>query len=97
MVNTASGVNQADIRVEQRDGQPGLALVYTITQPPPNGYVLAERCFAPEQNWSDARTLELWLENDQQPKTLVVQDVGDLTRRVHDRTKCDICHYHCAA
>jgi len=80
-VNAAGGLNQAAIKLEQSDGQPGLALAYTITQPPPNDYVLGERCFASEQDWSDARTLELWLENDQQPKKLVFQ-IGEGRRCV---------------
>jgi len=72
-VNTAGGLNQAAIKLEHTDGQRGLAVSYAITQPPPNDYVLVERCFSPEQDWSDARFFELWVENDDQPKTLVVQ------------------------
>ena len=72
-INDAGGVNQGTVHLAERDSLHMLALEYTITQPPPNDYVLAERCLTPEQNWHDARYLALWVENDEQPKTLVIQ------------------------
>jgi Leucine-rich repeat (LRR) protein/WD40 repeat protein len=72
-INDAGGLNQGTVRLAQRDGLPLMALEYTINQPAPNNYVLLEGCFRPEQDWRNARYLELWVENDEQPKTLVVQ------------------------
>jgi hypothetical protein len=72
-MNDASGLNQGNIHLARRDGLAVMALDYTINQPPPADYLLVERCFTPEQDWRNARHLEVWVENDDQPKTLVVQ------------------------
>jgi hypothetical protein len=72
-LNAAWGKNEGLIQLDKRNGNPVLALSYTIKAAPPDDYVMLERCFTPEQDWRGMRDMEIWVENDDSPKLIAIQ------------------------
>lgn len=73
VMNAAWGTNDGSIHLDSRAGTPVMVLNYVINGAAPNDYIVLERCFVPEQDWDGAGYLEVWVQNDNVPKQLIVQ------------------------
>ncbi|HZQ07564.1 MAG TPA: protein kinase [Anaerolineae bacterium] len=73
VMNADWGVNAGTLRLDNRSGVPGMTLAYEIRKPPPDDYIVLDRCFAPPKNWNGASALEMFLQNDGNRKQAVLQ------------------------
>lgn len=72
VVNPAWGKNQATLQLDNRSGTPLARLSYHI-QDQNEDYVIMDHCLKPLGNWSGARSLEVYVENDNAAKVLDIQ------------------------
>jgi serine/threonine protein kinase len=72
-MNAAWGTNAGSIHLDSRAGAPVMVLNYAVNGAPPDDYIVLERCFVPGQDWSGADYLQVWAQNDNLPKQLIVQ------------------------
>ena len=72
-LNPAWGNNLAAIRLDNHNGIGLMTLTYTIRKAPPDDYVVVNRYYDSEQDWTGARYLDVWVENDNTFKQVIVQ------------------------
>lgn len=71
--NPAWGANDASIQLATVNGSNGMLMNYKINRAPPDDYVMLDRCLDATQNWNGVHFVEIYIENDNAQKQLMIQ------------------------